>query len=63
MTDAPISRCPFCGSTEVTLDISHMLGGLTFECDNCAMVILPPEETRAEAIIAWNRRQDKELPK
>lgn len=49
--------CPFCGSRRVRVeDLGHD-NGAHVHCDNCG-ADGPPKATWAEAIAAWDHRED-----
>ena len=60
-----LKPCPFCGSKDIFMNVipphTHIfanmpvyMGSATVECKHCEAAII--RDTKAEAIIAWNRR-------
>jgi len=50
-----LKPCPFCGWTKPVIE--HIEGTYNVECPDCASAG-PLEDSRAQAIAAWNRRAD-----
>ena len=65
MAEIELKPCPFCGSSNVTLEVEYGsdcgygFGGHTVICNNCGVQTIY-YETKEEAIEAWNKRADDE---